>query len=166
VLVGIVGIVLAAITISSHRAHTAAVIARTEVNDQWAFYQSKKIREHALDIAITTLTTLAPDSSKIQGQLEKYAKTRDRYADDTKEIEEKAHEAEKETKHAEQQALRFDLGEGLLELGMVMSSLYFLAKRKFFPYIGISAAALGALIGVSGFDVVNDLVASLPWHFV
>ncbi len=165
VIVGLIGIVLAAVTISSHRAHTAAVISRTDVNDQWAYFQSKKVREHALEIAITTLTVLAPDSPRIKEPIENYAKTRDKYNLDIKDIEEKAHKAEEATEHAEHQALRFDLGEGLLELGMVLSSLYFLSKRKIFPYIGLSAAALGAIIGVSGYDVVNNVFLGMVWHF-
>src|ERR1700743_3598230 len=44
VLVGIIGILLAGVTIASHREHTAAVIHKTEANDQWSFYQAKKIR--------------------------------------------------------------------------------------------------------------------------
>ena len=34
ILVGVVGILLSVVTISSHRAHTDAVIHRTESNDQ------------------------------------------------------------------------------------------------------------------------------------
>jgi len=49
---------------------------------------------------------------------------------------------------------------------MVMSSLYFLAKRKVFPYVGISAAVVGAVIGISGFEAINALFASAPWYFV
>jgi hypothetical protein len=165
VIVGIIGIVLAAATILSHRAHTEAVIQRTEVNDQWSFFQSKKIREHALDIAITTLTIVAPDSPKIKGPIEEFTKTRDRYKDDTKDLEAKAHAAEHATHHAEEQALRFDLGEGLLELGMVLSSLYFLSKRKLFPYVGISAAVVGVIVGSSGLDVINELFKGALWYF-
>ena len=50
VIVGVIGIILAVVTISSHRAHTAAVIARTEANDQWSFFQSKKLRQHLAEI--------------------------------------------------------------------------------------------------------------------
>jgi len=50
VAVGLIGIVLAVVTIGSHRAHTAAVITRTEANDQWSFYQAKKLREHLVDV--------------------------------------------------------------------------------------------------------------------
>jgi Domain of unknown function (DUF4337) len=44
-----------------------------------------------------------------------------------------------------------DLGEGFLELGLVLSSLYFLSRRRFFPVIGISAAFLGMVLGIAGF---------------
>jgi len=47
--------------------------------------------------------------------------------------------------------VRLDVGEGFLELGLVMSSLYFLSKRKFFPVIGFTAAAIGTVLGVMGF---------------
>lgn len=151
VIVGVIGIVLAVITIASHRAHTDAVIYRTEANDQWAFYQSKKIREHAAEIASTTLKVLAPDPAKAEQAIAKLEETRTRYAADTDKIQEEAKAKEDETKHAERQALRFDLGEGLLELGLVLSSLYFFSKKKLFPYVGITAAMVGAAVGISGF---------------
>src|SRR5215831_7316988 len=79
VIVGIIGIVLAAITISSHRAHTAAVIYRTEANDQWAFFQSKKISEHAADNTALILSLLSSDRSKVDEAITKLNGTRDRY---------------------------------------------------------------------------------------
>ena len=51
ILVGVVGILLSVVTIASHRAHTQAVIHRTESNDQWAYYQAKKIREYTSEWA-------------------------------------------------------------------------------------------------------------------
>ena len=41
----ILAVFLAVVTIASHRAHTTAVIVRTEANDQWSFYQSKRMTE-------------------------------------------------------------------------------------------------------------------------
>ena len=61
ILVGVVGILLSVVTIASHRAHTDAVIHRTESNDAWAYYQAKKIRENASEIALTLLRSLSPD---------------------------------------------------------------------------------------------------------
>jgi hypothetical protein len=45
---------------------------------------------------------------------------------------------------------RFDLGEGFLELGLVMSSLYFLSRKRFFVLLGGVGAVAGTIIGVAG----------------
>ena len=50
----------------------------------------------------------------------------------------------------EHRALRFDIGEGLLELGLVLSSLYFLARKNFFPVFGIVSATAGIAMGIAG----------------
>ncbi|MBV8852309.1 MAG: DUF4337 family protein, partial [Sinobacteraceae bacterium] len=56
-----------------------------------------------------------------------------------------------ETAREEGRAVRLDLGEGFLELGLVLSSLYFLSRRNFFPVLGISAALIGTALGIAGF---------------
>ena len=67
ILVGVVGIFLSVVTIASHRAHTQAVIHRTESNDQWAFYQAKKIRENTSEVALTLLESLAVGTREGRG---------------------------------------------------------------------------------------------------
>jgi Domain of unknown function (DUF4337) len=150
ILVGVVGIFLSVVTIASHRAHTQAVIHRTESNDQWAYYQAKKIRESANDVALTLLQSLAADPAKAAGAARKLETARDKYADDAKEIMKEAQAKDAESAIEEHRALRFDIGEGLLELGLVLSSLYFLARKKFFPILGITAAAAGIAMGIAG----------------
>jgi hypothetical protein len=150
VIVGIIGIILAVVTIASHRAHTAAVIAQTKANDEWAFYQSKKLRQHLAEIGSSLAGALATDPSKVQGLIDKLNKDRDRYAHDTADIEEKAHAREGEGDHEEQRALWLDMGEGFLELGLVLSSLYFLSKQRLFPIFGGIAAVIGLVLGVAG----------------
>ena len=153
VAVGIIGIILAAVTILSHRAHTAAVIERTAANDQWSFYQSKKLRQHLADIGSSLATGLATDPSRVQALVEKLDKDKDRYAHESEDIHKKAVEKEQASAHEEARAVRFDIGEGLLELGMVLSSLYFLSKRRFFPIIGGLAAIAGTVCGITGYLV-------------
>jgi hypothetical protein len=147
VIVGVIGIVLAVVTISSHRAHTAAA------NDQWSFFQSKKLREHLAEIGSSLATALAPDPARVQGLVEKLEKDHERYSHDSDDIQKEATAKEEESKKEERRALRLDMGEGFLELGLVMSSLYFLSKRKFFPIIGGLAAIIGTVLGVAGFLV-------------
>lgn len=150
VMVGVIGILLAGVTIESHRAHTAAIVYKTEANDQWAFYQAKKIRGHLMDVGITVLNALGTDATRTQPAVEKLTTDSTRYNKDAEEIQSEAKRRDAESQLAERRALRFDLGEGLLELGLVLSSLYFLSKRKFFPLFGVLAALVGAVIGISG----------------
>jgi Domain of unknown function (DUF4337) len=152
VLVGVIGIVLAFVTIASHRAHTAAVIHRTEANDQWSFYEAKKEREHLMDVAAGLLGVVQvaqADKAAVLGQ--QYAKERDRYASEATPIQQAAKAAEAESAREEARGLRLDLGEGLLELGLVLTSLYFLARKRLFPIIGIIAAVAGTVVAATNF---------------
>ncbi len=153
VIVGVIGIVLAVVTIASHRAHTAAVIARTEANDQWSFFQSKKLRQHLAEIGARLANGLASDPSRVQDMVEKLNKDHDRYAEDSKDIEKEAKAKEAESEHEERRALRLDIGEGFLELGLVLSSLYFLSRQRLFPIFGGVAAVIGLGFGIAGFII-------------
>jgi len=153
VAVGIIGILLSVVTIASHRAHTAAVIERTRANDQWAFFQSKKLRQHLAETGASLANALAADPApaRVQGLVDKLDKDRARYAHDAEEIQHEAQAKESDSDHEEHRASRFDLGEGFLELGLVLSSLYFLSKRRFFPVLGGFAATIGTALGIAGF---------------
>ncbi len=151
VLAAVIAIFLAGVTISSHRAHTAAVVEKTEANDQWSFYQSKRTRLHNYELGKDLIRLTAPKGDESEAILARYEKEIKRYEKETDEIQEKAKEADNESKLSEKRALRFDLGEGLLELGLVLSSLYFLSKKKLFPAVGITGAILGILVGASGY---------------
>jgi Domain of unknown function (DUF4337) len=148
--VAIIGIFLSVVTIASHRAHTQAVIERTQVNDDWAFYQAKKIRAATSDTALLILPALAADPAKTAEVAAKLKASRDKEIGDTKTLEAQAHASEANTALEERRALRFDIGEGLLELGLVLSSLYFLSRNTFFPVIGLMSAIGGGTLGIAG----------------
>jgi Domain of unknown function (DUF4337) len=150
VLVGVVGIFLSVITIASHRAHTQAVIERTKANDDWGYYQAKKIREHASEVALTLLQSLPGEPERIAASVKKLQASRDKYAADEQGLETEARATEHESDTEERRALRFDIGEGLLELGLVLCSLYFLARSIWFPGFGVLFAAAGILMGIIG----------------
>jgi hypothetical protein len=151
ILVGVVGIFLSVVTIASHRAHTDAVIHRTESNDAWAYYQAKKIREYESEVAATTLRTLGTDTAKTEASVQKLEAARTKYAADADKIQQDAKAKDAESDVEEVRALRFDIGEGLLELGLVLCSLYFLARKSFFPIFGLLAAVAGTALGIWGF---------------
>lgn len=152
-IVAVIGILLAVVTIESHRAHTAAIVYKTEANDQWAFYQAKKIRAHVNDVALDLLNSLATDTTRSATVSKKLTTESERYNNDAEDIQKDARSKDEETQLSERQGLRFDLGEGFLELGLVLTSLYFLARRRLLPALGITAAIIGTAIGASGFFV-------------
>jgi Domain of unknown function (DUF4337) len=150
ILVGVVGILLSVVTIASHRAHTQAVIHRTESNDQWSYYQAKKIRENTDEVALALMQALGSDPSKTEALARKLEAARAKYAADAERIQEDARAKDEETRLEERRALRFDIGEGLLELGLVLCSLYFLARKAFFPVFGVLSSIAGTAMGVTG----------------
>ena len=150
VMVGLIGIILAVVTIASHRAHTATVIAKTEANDQWTFYQAKKIREHLLEVSAGLAAAFGGERANVRELAQGYLHDRDRYKNEAVAIEADARAKEAQSATEERRALWLDVGEGLLELGLVLSSLYFLSKRRFFPFLGAVAALAGAAIGSAG----------------
>jgi Domain of unknown function (DUF4337) len=150
VCVGLIGIVLAVVTIASHREHTAAVVLKTEANDQWAYYQAKKIREHVSSVGGTLLEALGTDAQRVKKGTDTLVAERDKFAREAGELQKIAEAKEAETRRSEARALRFDLAEGFLELGLVLSSLYFLSHKRLFPVIGGLAALVGATFGVLG----------------
>jgi hypothetical protein len=151
ILVGVVGIFLSLTTIASHRAHTDAVIHRTEANDAWAYYQAKKIREYESEVAVTLLHTLGTDPAKLEAPMQKLETSRAKYAADAEKIQQDAKAKDDESDVEAARALKYDIGEGLLELGLVLCSLYFLARNNFFPLFGVLAAVAGTAIGFWGF---------------
>ena len=151
ILVGVVGIFLSLTTIASHRAHTDAVIHRTESNDAWAYYQAKKIREYESEVAVTLLHTLGTDPAKLEAAVQKLEASRAKYAAEAEKIQQDAKAKDDESDVEEARALKYDVGEGLLELGLVLCSLYFLARNSFFPIFGVLAAVAGTAVGIWGF---------------
>src|ERR1700678_797534 len=150
ILVGVVGILLSLATIASHRAHTDAVIHRTESNDAWAYYQAKKIREYESEVAVPLLQTLGTDPAKLEAAVQKLEASRTKFASDAEKIQQDAKAKDEESNVEEARALKYDVGEGLLELGLVLCSLYFLARNSFLPLFGVLAAVAGTAVGIWG----------------
>jgi hypothetical protein len=151
VLAAVLAVFLAIVTIESHRAHTEGILLKTDANDQWNFYQAERLKLHNLEVGQTLLSTLAATENAAAGNTRrKFEADIRKYDEKSKEILADATKKEEETKRAEYRALRFDFGEGLLEIGLVLSSLYFIARRMMFPIVGIIAGLAGILAAAAG----------------
>ena len=151
VLAAVLAVALAIVTIASHRAHTDAVLLKAEANDRWSFYQSKRIKLHSLELGEQLVTLLGAKNAETAKAIEDFRSDQARYEEDSKKVMKEAQEKEAEASRIEQRALRYDVGEGLLEIALVLSSLYFISRKMLFPVIGIVAGIAGALTAVLGF---------------
>ncbi|PYT33999.1 MAG: hypothetical protein DMG58_05910 [Acidobacteria bacterium] len=151
VLAAVLAVALAIVTIASHRAHTDAVLLKTEANDRWSFYQSKRIKLHSLELGEQLVTLLGAKNAETAKAIEDFRSDQARYEEDSKKVMKEAQEKEAEASRIEQRALRYDVGEGLLEIALVLSSLYFISRKMLFPVIGIVAGIAGALTAIAGF---------------
>jgi hypothetical protein len=149
--VALTGVVLAVVSISSHRAHTAAIIYRTETNDIWAEYQAKHERQYIAGAVIKLAPLLSGSDASRQELADAYKKDSDRYSGEMKQLKSQAEGNEKSSENEESRALLLDTSEGFFELGLVLSSLFFLSRRKMFPWLGAVAAIVGAVFGTMGF---------------
>jgi hypothetical protein len=149
VLAAVLAVALAIVTIASHRAHTDAVLLKTEANDRWSFYQSKRIKLHSLELGEQLVTLLGARNPETAKAIEDFRSDQARYEEDSKKVMEEAQKKEAEATRIEHRALRFDFGEGLLEIALVLSSLYFISRKMLFPIIGIVAGIAGAVMAAS-----------------
>ena len=150
VLAATLAVLLAIVTIVSHRAHTDAVLLKADANDKWSFYQSKRIKFHSLELGEDIMNALPARTEQANKTLERYASEKKRYAKDSDKAQEDARDADKEAAHIDEKALHYDFGEGLLEIGLVLTSLYFISKSKMFPVLGTIAALMGTTIAILG----------------
>lgn len=153
VLAAILAVLLAVVTIISHRSHTEAVLKKSTANDKWSYYQSKRIKFHNLELGEDLLNAMQAKTPEAEKMLERYASEKKRYAKDSDTAQEDARKEDEAAEHVEAQALRYDFGEGLLEIGLVLTSMYFISKSKLFPVVGIIAAIAGVIIATTGFMV-------------
>jgi uncharacterized protein DUF4337 len=152
VTISILAVLVAAVTLLSHRAHTEELLLQTQATDQWSYFQAKNIRRSTMQTAADLLGALAPqDKEKAASLREKYQKEVERYEADKEDISEKAKELEKERALVSRRADRFDGGEGLLEIGLVICSITLLTKRRAFWIGGVLIALAGIVFAASGF---------------
>ena len=152
--ISILAVLVASAALLSHRAHTEELLRQSQASDQWAYYQAKNIRLHEMQGIADVLGALAPqDKEKTAAVREKYMKEVERYESDKDDIGDKAKELEKERDLISRRADRFDGGEALLEVGLVICSITLLTKRKAFWIAGIVVAIGGLVFAATGFLV-------------
>jgi hypothetical protein len=150
--ISILAVLVAMATLMGHRSSIEAVLLQTQATDQWAYYQAKNNRLHLMQIDADVLGVLAPPSNEKAAALrEKYQKEIERYEKDKDQISEKAKEFENERAVISRREDRFDAGEVVLDIALIICSLTLLTKRMGFWYSGIAIGVVGFFVALSGF---------------
>jgi hypothetical protein len=150
--ISIMAVLVAAVTLLGHRAHTEELLRQSQASDRWGQYQAKGVRLHETQ-GFSDVVKLVASLDKEKGEQlrEKYVKEVEHYESDKEDISKEAKDLEAERDLAERKADRFDGGEALLEIGLVICSITLLTKRKLFWIGGVFVGALGIALALTGF---------------
>lgn len=152
--IAIFAVLVAMVTVLGHRAHTQAVLEQTRAADQWNEYESRKLRVQQTQIA-SDLLSLQParDPAAAQSKLSTYKAEITKWTAELDHDMEQAHDLESEVDHAEREAARFDLGEALLQIAVVLASITLLTRQQRYVIGGGLLAIAGVVIATSAFLV-------------
>jgi hypothetical protein len=151
-IIAILAVMVAMVTVLGHRAHTHAVLEQTRAADQWNEYQARKLRVQQTQIA-NDLLSLQPsnDPAATQAKLATYKAEITKWQAELEQDMEKARELETQVDHEERLAARFDLGEALLQIAVVLASITLLTRHQRYVFAALMLAAAGVVVAGSAF---------------
>ena len=146
----LLAVLVAIATVLGHRTHTEAVLLQNKATDQWNEYQAKKIRSYNTSLEIDLLSVVSVANKDTAAKIaETYADHEEKWNADLKDEQEKAGELEKKVEESEARADRYDLGEALLEIGLVITSVTLLTRNRLYWYFGMVFSLAGILSALS-----------------
>ncbi len=145
-IISVLAVLVAMVTVLSHREHTEAVLFQARASDQWSEYQGRRIRQAELGLAADMLS-LQPGISQavLQPKLNEYKSRQERAQQQLEEDTSEAKKLEGEVRIAERRAARFDLGEALLQIAVVLASITLLTRRWLYVLFALVLGGTGIL---------------------
>ena len=162
-LTAVYAVFLAITSLGGNNAAKEMMLAQQQVTDQWAFYQSKAMREHLYKSQRQQLEAQLLERREHMGVTarERYerliremAAEERRYRDEKKGIEKAAKELEATRDRNMAKDPYFDYAEVLLQIAIVMASIAILSSSRPVLWLSFGSAAAGALLSVNGFTLL------------
>jgi hypothetical protein len=148
-IIAAIAVVLAIITSLGHETQNEQILAHVDASDQYAFYQAKKDRSFALDLALDNIE-LHEGSVDPGKMVQGYKQQKARLEAEGKAIQAKGDELMKEAVRLERKARVLDLGEIALQISIVLCSITILTEQRLFAIMGVITAAIGVAVGLWG----------------
>ncbi len=149
--ISVLAVLVALVTVFSHRAHTAAVLDQARASDEWGLYQAKKIRQTSIQSTSDLLVVLAPGNAAAAAKLQDYKTHTAKWDADLAESEHKARELEEQVEGAEHKAGRFDAGEALLQIAVVLASITLLTRQRLYWLVALTVGGVGTIFALFGY---------------
>lgn len=152
--ISVLAVLVAMVTVLGHREHTEAVLAQARASDRWNEYQARRIRQAVTGLAADALT-LGDGSGntaanpKLAAKLEEYSKRQARSQEQLNEDSSEAGKLEAEVTVSERKAARFDLGEALLQIGVVLASVTLLTRQQRYVIVALTLGLSGVVAALS-----------------
>jgi hypothetical protein len=152
--ISVLAVLVAIVTVLGHRAHTHAVLAQTRASDDWNFYQAHKIRQYDTQLTVDLLSAVpARDPAAANQLVQTYQAHLKKWNQELVDSQNEAKKEQTEVEHAERRADRFDFGEALLEIGLVIASITLLTRQRGYWLLGIGFGIAGLIAAALGFVV-------------
>lgn len=152
--ISILAVLVAMVTVLGHRTHTEAVLMQARATDQWNLYEAKKIRQDSLAVVIDQMALFpTTDAKATAAKVAEYKAHMAKWTNDLKEESDQANDYQAEVRKAEKKATRFDIGEALLQIAVVLSSITLFTRRKSFFYGGLLLGTAGLIVAAAAWLV-------------
>ena len=151
ILAAVLAVALAMATIASHRSHTEAIMQKSAANDAWAHYQSTRVKYHNLELGESLIGVLAAKGEAADKALASYAAQKKDYEERSQRF--KAGRPKSRTSARRRPSIArcaTTSAKDCSRIALVLSSLYFISRKRMFPAIGVAAGVAGAIIAITG----------------
>lgn len=150
--IAIMAVLLSFIDNKGDNAKTDSILKTSEASNQWAYFQSKSIkqsmREFESDMIAISPSAASTEAVKklaeLKADVERYSKEKDKISADAKEMVAAAEAGSAINDKCDQAAL-------LLQIAVVIASVSILTRWKIMWYAGLALAAVGSYFGVLAF---------------
>ena len=151
--ISILAVLVAMVTVLGHRSHTEAILMQSRAADQWNEYQAQKIRMNNLSVSVDMMTLQPTLSAAATAKLAEYKAHIEKWKTSLAEEQTKAEEFEREVEHAESKAARYDLGEALLQIGVVLCSITLFTRTRAYFLLGLALGVVGLITAATSLAV-------------
>lgn len=147
--ISILAVLVAMVTVLGHRTHTQAILLQTRAADQWNEYQAQKIRMNNLSVTVDQMTLQPSLSAAAEAKRSEYTAHIEKWRTDLAREQATAEDLEHAVERAEARAARYDLGEALLQIAVVLCSVTLFTRNRAYFLLGLALGAAGIFVTAS-----------------